>query len=295
MRAAAGFFILISFLSPLFGVTQEWEYQLDAYYTAVDYTVHLTTAPIPYYDNTSEWEIYKRLFKSPMPRYLIVEGSVNPLPLAGVYVKRQARSLYDKADYGREQNLIQSVTAGFEEPAALSIFLGNVIEFKPTKRKSYAEGKGYIGYLFSAGNYHIKDNELIHDDWMEAEWKIKGDKKKSDIKLQWSFRAGAKLHSHAGIADVFYVGLRRSRVDYGNHQFSWLRNSGAMVKFDFDLHRYNPIQYEMIVDRKFPVKKSKVVPSLAIGFIYRTRDKYSRELQSDSEEFQLLLQPNLEF
>ncbi len=273
----------------------EWEYQLDAYYTALDYTIHLTTVPIPYVDNKSEWEIYKRLITSPRPRFLILEGSVNPLPMTGVYLKGHAPAFYRRTNIGSGQNIIQSVTAGFEEPAAVSIFLGNVIEFKPVKRRSYGEGKGYIGYLLSAGTQHIKDNELIDDNWIETEWKIKGDKKKSDIKLLWSFRVGAKFHDNPDIADALYISLRRSRVDYDDKRFEWLHNTGATYKFDVDARTFHPIQHQLVIDRKFPTKGRRAVPTLSFGFVYRTEDKYRGNLRTSEREFQALIQPNLEF
>lgn len=287
--------ILFSAPSPVKALGQEWEYHLDAYYTALDYTLHLTTAPIPYFEHSGELEIYKQLITHPMPRFLIFEASVNPLPLTGVYLKRQARSFYDSLDFGDDQNLVQSVTAGFEEPAALSIFLGNVIDFKQAKRKSYGDGKGYIGTLLSGGHYHIKDNDLIKDLWYEAEWKLKGERKKRDVKLQWSYRAGAKFHSHKEIADVLYVSFKRGRINYDHRGFSWLNNSGLMYTFNFSARDFNAIQHDLVVDKKFPVKGKKPVPSIMLGFVYRTDDKYTGSLKSDTREFQLLIQPNLEF
>lgn len=274
----------------------EWEYELDAYYTAASYTLNLTTAPIPYYDGVRESEIYKRLFTSPRPRYVIFEASVNPLPVLGVYTKRHARTFYEDMDIGDDQNLIQSVTLGFEEPAALSLFVGNVIEFKPIKKRKYGEGKGYIGYLLSGGSQHIKDNESIEDDWWETEWKVKGDRKKDDVKLTWSFRVGAKFHGNRDISDVVYLGLRRGRIDYGTRRFtSWLSNSGFLYKVDLKARGLGPVQHQLVVDRKFPLPNKRWVPTMALGFIYRTRDKYSGRLATDEKDFQLLLQPNVEF
>jgi hypothetical protein len=273
----------------------EYEYQLDAYYAAVDYYIHFTSAPVFYCTDNNEFEIYKKLLSSPLPRYVILEGSANPLPLLGVYLKRQAPTFYHDAQLSHDVNLIRSVTTGFEEPAALSVFLGNVIDFKPMKKKSYAEGRGYIGYLLSAGNYHIKDNDLVKDNWLEAEWKVKGDKKLSNLKLQWSFRLGGKYHANIEIADVFYVALRRSRIDYDDHHFSWFKNSGLMYKFDFDTRTFKSIQHQLVADKKFPMPKGKIVPTLSLGFIWRAEEKYAGSLRTDSPNFEILFQPNIEF
>jgi len=295
-------FILWSFLvispgSDVFARTAEFEYQLDAYYTAIDYYIGLTDRPIPYYNVESERDLYKKLFlSSPIPRFVVFEASVNPMPLLGVYLKRQASSLYEDAQLSDDLNIIQSVTTGFEEPAAVSIFLGNVIDFNRVKKKSYGEGKGYKGYLISAGNYHIKDNDLIKDNWWEGEWKVKGERKNAKMKLAWSFRLGIKNHADAEIADVFYVGIRRGRTDYEHRKFSWFKNSGIMYKYDFSSKNFNGIQHHFVVDKKFPLPKGKMVPTLALGFIVRTRDKYSGSLNTeDRKEFRLVFQPNVEF
>ncbi len=278
-------------------VTTEFEYQLDAYYSAVDLNINLSTAPIPYYKNKTEFEIYRDLILTPrMPRYIVLEASVNPLPLTGTYVKRQARTFYDDMQLSPSVNIIRSVTAGFEEPAALSIFMGNVVDFKPVKKRSYGEGKGYIGALLSMGHYHIKDNDLIRDHWLEGEWKIKGDQKVAELKLQWSFRLGAKFHANRDITDVFYLGLRRSRTDYNERTFSWIKNSGIQYKFDFGAKSLKNIQHQLIVDKKFPWKKGGPVPTLSIGLTWRDSAKYTGALRDTTgQKFEFLFQPNLEF
>jgi hypothetical protein len=275
----------------------EFDYQLDAYYTAVDFYVNLTTAPIPRYDGADEADIYKKLlFTSPVPRFLLLEASVNPLPLAGVWARRQAPDLYDRADLNDETNLVRAATTGFEEPWAVSAFLGNIIDFRPVKTKKYGEGRGHVGYLASAGNHHIKDNLMVKDDWWEAEWKIKGERLFPDLKLKWSFRLGAKSHSNAEIADAYYAGFRRSRTDYGKRGFSWYHNSGFSYKFDASRRGLAALQHQLVVDKKFPLEGRKWVPALSVGFLWRTRAKYEGSLQdAEARSFRLVFQPNVEF
>lgn len=297
-RFLAAIVLLTAFAAPArSSMNAEFEYQLDAYYTAADLYVNFSTSAIPYYDNKSEWDVYRKLFlSSPIPRTLTLEASVNPLPLAGVWIRRQAPRFYDDAQISDDTNLVESVTAGFEEPAALSVFLGNVIDFKPVKKRRYAEGKGYMGYLISVGNRHIKDSELIHDNWVETEVKVKGDRRWESHKLQWSFRIGAKHHENRNIADVIYVGLRRSRVDYESGRFFWLNNTGYMYKFDANARSFSAVQHHFLIDKKFPLKNRKMVPTLAVGFLWRARDKYRGSLRTEeSGRFQVLVQPNLEF
>ncbi|HRY28728.1 MAG TPA: hypothetical protein P5079_01675 [Elusimicrobiota bacterium] len=287
----------VPLLFSVFGAANEIEYQLDAYYTSVDYYVNLTQSPIPYHEFKSETDIYKKLIlSSPIPRFLLLETSVNPLPLLGVYLKRQARDFYDDTQFSEDSNLIRSITTGFEEPAAVSLFFGNIVDFKPVKKRDYAEGRGHIGYLVSAGNYHIKDNDMMKDDWVETEWKVKGDRIYPDMELRWSFRIGAKFHARKEITDVYYLGVRRSRIHFKERGFSWLNNSGIMYKFDFDQSRLSAVQHHFVVDKKFPLPDKKVVPSLALGFLWRSEKKYTGDLgDARRTVFQFLFQPNIEF
>ncbi len=297
-------FLVVIFLSMMvfcFGsvhcLTTEFEYQLDAYYTAADLYVHLTPQAVPFYKDKTEWEIYQELFlSSPIPRILLLEASVNPLPILGAYTKKQAPHFYNQADLSDSTNLVQALTAGFEEPWAVSLFLGNMINFKPVKKIQYGEGRGYMGYLLSAGNFHIRNNDIIRDDWVEGEWKVKGDWIRQDTKLRWSFRVGAKWHTHQGIRDVFYLGARRSRTDFTSNGRHWLDNSGIMYKFDFSQSRFQPVQHHLVFDKKFPQKGKRLVPAMAVGILWRTGKKYSGALKlPDQKEFQLILQPNIEW
>jgi hypothetical protein len=282
----------------LSAVEAEWEYHLDAYYTALDVNINFSKEEVPQAgSDKKEWEIYRDLLlSSPLPRSMVIEASVNPLPLTGVFLKDQAAHFYKEASLTPSANLVQSITTGFEEPAAVSLFFGNMVDFKPHKTHSYAEGRGYMGYLFSAGTQHILDNDLIEDDWWEAEWKIKGDRKFPQQKLQWSFRVGTKFHGNADITDVFYLGLRRSRIDFLDRSWSWLRNSGFQATFNFDTAQARFIQANVTVDKKFPLDKKRWVPTLSVGFVARSRDKYSGELRNNNQgNFEMQIQPNLEF
>jgi hypothetical protein len=172
-------------------------FEPDAYYTDLEFIIALTKTPIPHVGEETESEIYQTILSRAalLPRYLVFEGSVNPLPYLGVYIKRNEQDFYDDAQISESFNWVKALTAGFEEPYALSLFAGNVVGFDVPESKEI-KGNGYSGYLFSAGNYPIKDNALIHDRWNEFEWKMKGDRKSPVKKLSWSFRIGAKLHGN---------------------------------------------------------------------------------------------------
>ena len=279
----------------------EWEFDLDAYYTYIDLIGNLTDQPIPDAGEKTELEIYKDLFLSSYwPRFFILEASINPMPCLGVLIKDNAESFYEDSELGTDFNLIKAITAGFEEPWAFSLVLGDVVTFtKPGAKKRKEGNYGFMGYLASVGNYHIKDNELFRDDWYELEWKVKGDREYPHQKLKWSFRIGGKFHDNPDIADVYYVGVKRDRLDSKASAKSILKNSGIEYKVDWDSDTFEFVRHEFTVNKKWPFKEKKMGLrglKLILGIIWESNKRYTGSLrEEDADNFQVLIQPNIEF
>jgi len=273
-------------------------FEPDAYYTDVDLIIALTRTPLPHLGEKSETEIYTTLLSraAVLPQFLVLEASVNPMPYFGTYIREHNPNFYENAQVSGSFNWVKAVTAGFEEPYAVSCLAGNVATFDIPGNKD-AKGLGYSGYLFSAGNYHIKDNVLIHDEWQEYEWKMKGDMKTPDKKLSWSFRVGAKNHGNPYITNVFYVSVRRSRLDYKPVGSSLFYNSGFEYTYDMDQRTFNPIRQYFYVDKKWPFEGKQMALSLALGFVWESAKKYSGPIAAGrtKDDFQFILRPNLEF
>ncbi len=273
-------------------------FEPDAYYTDVDLILSLTKAPIPQLGELTEMEIYYNLLSQAalLPQFLVFEASVNPLPYFGTYVKEHDPQFYDDAQISGSFNWVKALTAGFEEPWAFSVLAGNVANFYEVDHKD-TKGLGYSGYLFSFGNYHVKDNELIKDDWSEFEWKMKGDRKSPVKKLSWSFRVGAKLHGHPDITDIIYLSVRRSRVDYQQARYAFFKNSGFEYTFDMDRRTFSAIRHYFFVDKKWPLQNRQIAFSLALGFVWESAKKYTGALAAgrDKDDFQFILRPNIEF
>jgi hypothetical protein len=273
-------------------------FEPDAYYTNLALILSLTKAPIPQLGELTEGEIYYTLLSQAalLPQFMVFEVSVNPLPYAGTYIKEHNRDLYDDAQISGSFNWIKALTAGFEEPYAASILAGNVANFV-IPGVADIKGLGYSGYLVSAGNYHIKDNELIKDKWWELEWKLKGDRKSPVKKLSWSFRIGAKLHGNPDITDIIYLSARRSRVDYKPKEHSLFNNSGFEYTFDMDSRTFSAIRHYFFVDKKWPLQGRQIALSLALGFVWESAKKYTGALapEGGKDNFQFILRPNIEF
>ncbi|MDP2167610.1 MAG: hypothetical protein Q8J64_04680 [Thermodesulfovibrionales bacterium] len=276
----------------------EYELELDPYYTSFGVYVSLTNAPIPDVGEKNELEIYKDLlFSSYLPRYFVVEASVNPLPNLGVIIKRSYRDFYERSEVSGSFNPIQAVTAGFEEPYAFSLFFGSVVNYRKAGEGRKAGNKGYMGYLISTGNYHIKNNETIRDDWYEFEWKVKGDRVLPAGSMRWSFRVGAKVHENPEISDVLYVSLRRSRVDYQASAYSIMKNSGFEYTYDMDSGDFGAVRHLFLVDKKWPLKRLKTAFSVVVGFVWDADRKYKGSLNEKDrgDNFQVIVRPNIEF
>ncbi len=274
-----------------------FDFGVDPYYTSAGIIFHLTREEIPTVTDSRETRLYTDLIQgSFMPRFILFEGSVNPMPVAGVATRYYAPDIYQKANIDPSFNLVKTITAGFEEPYAASIFFGNLVKFKNPDEKSTASNMGYLGYLFSFGNYHIKDNRLIDDLWVEFEWKIKGERSFEHSRHNWSFRLGGKFHSNPEIADVFYLSIRRNRIDFLASIWSVWENSGLEYTFDFAADELAWVRHFFLLEKKFPVRQPYAL-SLAIGFNYEANRKYTGSLADrvQAENFQFLIRPNIQF
>jgi len=274
--------------------------ELDAYYTDLGVEFSLTDEPIPKLGERSELELYLALLprvftpRELVPRFMVLEASVNPMPCLGALVRARWPGFYDDASLSSRFNWIRSATAGFEEPYALSVFAGNVADYDVPGRPDIT-GKGYGGLLVSMGFHHIKDNRIYQDTWVELESKVKGDRRSPVKKLSWSFRAGLKFHSSRYIADVAYFALRRARLDYADDAPPFLANSGFEYRFDVALRGLAPARHTLLLDKKWLVGRG-VALSLAAGFVWELREAYSGVLASrDHTEFQWVVRPNVEF
>lgn len=272
--------------------------ELDPYYTALGWTV-------PFEKNSDEVDVEKgelstygeMLTRSLVPRFMVIEASVNPLPLAGAAVRDRSESAYQKLQLGDSFNLLESATAGFEEPYALSIFLGKVIDFsKGTKTLGRAQ-KGYVGYLISGGNYHIMNLLVIPDNWVEAEWKVKGDVHSQGKNMSWSFRGGAKLHDNPDIQNTLYVGIRRDRTDFLPMQWAWLLSTSFEYRLDVSARNFQPLSHFVLLEKNFPARGKKWTFSMGVGYLWIGQDKYSGELalRRRNVDSQFLFRPNLKF
>ncbi|TNC96551.1 MAG: hypothetical protein FD121_1087 [Gallionellaceae bacterium] len=275
----------------------EFVYELDPYYTDVGYNIPLTHKPIPTIATNSEAVILRELIKgSLVPQYMLVEASMYPMPLLGTYLKKHTPDFYQQGNIGSNFNIIESLTAGFQEPWAVSLFFGNVAKLKRPKEKRKGNNYGYTGYLLSAGTKHIKSNTLVDDEWCELEWKIKGKLEYADEKLSWSFRFGGKFNRNRDVNNVTYINLHRSNTDLRSKYLTWLENTNFDFRLHFLQHGGKLVRSELIAGKKVPLLDYKFIPTFSTGFIWTSPDEYSGVLKdATASKLTFVIRPSVEF
>jgi hypothetical protein len=271
-----------------------WEAEVDAYYSNLGLYINLTDEPIPDLGNQSEDVIYRDLLlRSHKPRFMLLEASVYPMPILGAAIKQNYPDTYDDATFGADFNLVKVLTAGFEEPYALSLFLGNMVTYG-SDETGQSKNKGFMGYLFSHGDKHLLNNEVIADNWYEFEWKIKGKIDKTEYNLDWSFRVGGKWHGNELIADAFYFGIRRDQFDFDSAWLSFLENSGVDMFFEFGQELHAPTQQRLLLHKNIPFSNSHSLIVLTTGLIRTSPRRYSFPLEENTD-LQLVIAPSFKF
>lgn len=271
----------------------EFDYEIDPYYSNVSAIWPLTNAAIPTVELKNERKIYLDLLKNIFsPRFFLVEASVNPLPVLGVYTRKHHADIYAKGRVNDDLNIIQAFTQGFEEPYALSFFVGNVLKFKTPDGSEDSINKGYSGLLLSVGDQHIKDNILIDDNWYEIEWKLKGDKRTDNDYWSWSFRVGTKMHENVNISDVNYVGIRREVFPNKPGNYGLWDNLGIDFRMDFQRASQDLVQSQVFLERRWP--SNKYIYNLGLGLV-KQDGKYLGALSTGNSELRLIIRPGISF
>ncbi|MEI7841671.1 MAG: hypothetical protein WCI39_01460 [Gallionellaceae bacterium] len=277
----------------------DWMWEIDPYYTDFGVNIPLTSKPIPTIRSTSEAVIYRELIEgSLIPRFMVVETSIYPMPLLGTYLKASEPNFYGQGRIGHHSsvNILESATAGFQEPWAVSAFFGNIAKIVRPGEQRKGSNVGYTGYLISAGVKHIKNNDMIDDRWMEFEWKIKGNVDYFDEKLGWSFRIGSKLHDNELITDVLYLSLYRSNLNAHLPFLDWISNSALDVKMHFAKKTGHLIRQEYVIGKKYPRVGQAYTPTLDIGVVWSSPEEYSGLLRTtEVNTLTLVFRPSVQF
>lgn len=266
--------------------------EYGAYYSSIGLYVPISDDPYPDGGRLEELDVYRQLLeRSWRPNVVIFEASVYPMPIAGVWLRKEQPDFYDVSP-----TLIRAVTAGFQEPWAISAFFGSQMKFTRPEEGERGTNRAHLGYLVSAGSKHIKDNVLIDDDWLELEWKMKGERIFREQRLEWSFRAGGRYNDNRDIADTLHIGIRRSNLDFKSPVLSWLDNSRIDLFTELAVDGLRVVRQELIFGKKFPLESRKYALEFDVGLIYEHASKYTGDLAPLAKTaITVVFRPNIVF
>ncbi|HEY4128674.1 MAG TPA: hypothetical protein VGN70_11545 [Gammaproteobacteria bacterium] len=276
----------------------QFTWALDPYDSNLAFDFPLGNRPISTIQSEDPSELVRGLMEdSLVPHYMYVQGDVYPLPILGTYLKSHSPHTYKKADLqATGVNLVESSTTSYQEPWALSMFLGNIADLQRPGQSQSANNVGYSGWLFSGGTQHLKDNELIQDDWYRVEWQVRGDLDDRGAKFSWNFRVGSKFNANPYVADVIYLGLQRDDLDFRKPFLTWLDNSSADVQLEFSQHGGHVVREELVVGKKYPFPEAGYALTLSLGVVWDGVGEYSGPLRdSPKSQYTLVFQPSIEF
>jgi hypothetical protein len=271
----------------------EW----DAYYANVGLYIRISDDPFPDGGRLSETDVYRHLFeRSYRPNVVALEASVYPMPVFGVWLRRHHPGFYDSTTLAGDLNIVQAVTAGFQEPWAVSAFFGSQMKFTRPEETERGANRAHVGYLVSGGTKHIKSNVLIDDDWFELEAKMKGERIFNEDRLSWSFRAGGRFNRNHDIANTVYWASRRSNLDFKSPFLSFLDNSRIDLFSEFSTDRPLLLRQEIIFGKKYPMEQRRMAWELDFGVIYERASKYTGALAPLAKtSLTLVFRPNIVF
>lgn len=256
--------------------------------------------------------IYDKLLSElSLPKFLLMQGTFYPLTAISSYLETDKRKIYDRFSLF-DINFLRMVSGEYEEPFALSLFVGNILfmkyQFIEDGKILYRKqaGSALAGFAFSFGNYQILDNIYVSDPWKQFEFVLVGNiREKLRRRLFWNFRIGVKFHKYPALNNVLTLLFERNQTLYSNDRFSFLKNSILKYKGYFPIDgKNNPphaVYHYLGYGKKFPLKifKRTIFLVAAAGVRWEWTPKFDRNKNKFSDRpkgyLSWLILPNIEF
>jgi hypothetical protein len=199
-------------------------------------------------------------------------------------------------------NAFELLASGYEEPYALSLFLGYLAPFWGTGDQGQRKqvGSASSGFVFTIGDQHIRAMDLVVDNWYELKWSLKGSRETKDSFLKWNLQLGEKLHDSRAVMDAFFVRFYRDHLDKNDHTLFTLRNAGIEYRAEMPVQRpmdiqgvkdFFSLQY-LDVGKKFPSRRwPRIVYTVNAGAVWQKYDEFDHY----SENLNFFVRPNVMF
>jgi hypothetical protein len=239
----------------------------------------LRNDPIEVMNPKQEYRVFTRLLeKIYAPHYFLLQGTIYPAATMSSFIETDNPRFFKRFKTYFDLNLLRAVGGGYEEPYAVSVFLGNLIFFSRenildtltcTERRQTGSALG--GFLISGGQWHIQDNIRIADWWYEIMLMLGGSLNETSIRrIEWNFRTGLKFHQNPLPADVAVVTIQRDHSEWKYRGWSLKRNSSFKYICHFPIGkdaRHLPFtsRHYFIFSKKYPLPK----PIFGINFLFK--------------------------
>lgn len=82
------------------------------------------------------------------------------------------------------------------------------------------------------------------------------------------------MHQNQNIADVFFIGIKRDRLDYLADAWDFFASSGYDLRVDFKTTDLKPSRVSFELNKKWPMKETLAF-TLALGFLWQSESLYS--------------------
>ena len=302
----------------IFGHYWRTSYGLGAYKTFGSVNINLQKdIPHQRISPDREVEIFKTLFsRIYVPKYILLQFTIYPFASVSSFLETNKPEVFNKFEIYNDFNILRAVGGDFEEPYAISLFLGNIIgfQYKPQNEmntivapKSARRINSILsGFLLSGGHSHIQDNILISDNWLEILLMMTGRWEVPKIRdVLWDFRIGYRFHENKLVTDVAVFSLKRDHTEWRYSGWSLFRNSTLQALF------YVPVGADasnrpfftrqlFLLGKKYPVFlfKRTIMLKIALGMLWEQTRLYNRhEKRFDEIEHRAttwLIQPSIE-
>lgn len=217
------------------------------------------------HDETSIYNYFIR--KILKPRYLLAQATLYPMATLSSHLETYEFDLYKHFDV-YSINLMRALGAGYQDPYALSLLLGNIclLGFKGKtdvdKNGFTPTGSALSGFLLSTGHRYIYDNIVVDNRWWLIEYILIGTfSEKRRRAISWNFRAGYKKHSWKMIQDEFMFAVQRDHISFDWHALSFIKNSRIVYELNISLNR----RIDAVAINRQLVSYSKKIPLVLNG------------------------------
>lgn len=282
---------------------------LDPYESYVSVFCNLRTKPPQPIAAQSELEFYWLLFlKSFQPFYFLVQGTEYPLTHGTALFKQEIPGRYHQLDWNiadsTRLNVLEILGSGYREPYALSFFVGYLTPFwsNESGQKKQA-GSASSGFVVTFGDRHIRNFNILKDNWYEIKWSLKGDQDTKDRFLKWNVQAGKKIHDHPELMNAWFFRLYRDHLNKNYCNVFSLQNTSLECRAEMPVQDLAVITHAqdafsllyLDAGKKFPSRRWKrIVYTVNAGISW---EKYNDLVKVNKyiESLSFFVRPNIIF